>query len=149
MIGISPGLGLKPGQLPDLIDSSMISYAVASENDTGVPGADGYVAGRNSWIKRTEEFLKTYSDPKEACVSGGETKPGSCFDLIHLGPCGEKPYGYDQGKPCVYLTLKKIYYYEVTFRHSGKSTQNGFHLISHKWYLKNFWMLTNPDLQKS
>jgi len=109
LIGISPGLGLKPGQLPDLIDSSMISYAVASENDTGVPGADGYVAGRNSWIKRTEEFLKTYSDPKEACVSGGETKPGSCFDLIHLGPCGEKPYGYDQGKPCVYLKLNKIY----------------------------------------
>merc|ERR1712156_884888 len=26
-----------------------------------------------------------------------------------LGPCGVRPYGYDQGKPCVYLKLNKIY----------------------------------------
>ena len=45
------------------------------------------------------------------------------------------------------MHIEKIYYYEVTFRHSGKSTQNGvpsLHVISHKWYLKKFLKLTNP-----
>ena len=67
-----------------------------------------YVAGRGGWIARTEAFLKTYANDKN-CLKSGETKPGSCFDLNLLGHCGVKPYGYDQGKPCVYLTLKKIY----------------------------------------
>lgn len=108
LIGVSPGLGLKPGQIPELIDSSMISFALKSKDDQGNPGDSNYVAGTQGWVDRVEKFLNTYKD-NEACVKDGEVKPGSCFDLSQLGACGTKPYGYEEGKPCVYLKLNKIF----------------------------------------
>ena len=68
----------------------------------------------------------------------------NCFEIIIRTP--------NSSAKNIPLHIEKIYYYEVTFRHSGKSTQNGvpgLHLISHKWFLKKFLKLTNPDLQKS
>lgn len=108
LIGVSPGLGLKPGQIPELIDSSMISFALKSKDDQGNPGDSNYVAGTQGWVDRVENFLNTYKDNKD-CVKDGEVKPGSCFDLSQLGACGTKPYGYEEGKPCVYLKLNKIF----------------------------------------
>lgn len=109
LIGVSPGLGLKPGQIPELIDSSMISFALKSKADQGKPGDGNYVAGSQGWVDRVDAFLKTYKDDAACDKSGGAIKPGSCFDLNELGECGTAPYGYEDGKPCVYLKLNKIY----------------------------------------
>jgi len=99
LIGTSPGLGLKPGQVDALIDSSMIVFNMKNTADQGKPGDENYVAGTEGWQNRITEFLKPYKD-----CSGSH-----CFDPALLGPCGTPPYGFDQGKPCVYLKLNKIY----------------------------------------
>jgi len=106
LIGASPGLGLKPTQVDELIDSSMIAYNKDSEKDAqGKPGDANYVAGYQGWEDRIDDFLKTYTGNKTHPACTGE----KCFDVSQLGACGVKPYGYKEGKPCVYLKLNKIY----------------------------------------
>jgi len=89
LIGRSPGLGLRPAQSEDFVDSSMIMYNPAEPNSW------------KGWAKRCKEFLdKSYNDtPTESPK----------FDIADLGPCGQGNYGYDQGKPCIFLKLNKIY----------------------------------------
>jgi len=100
LIGDSPGLGLKPAQLNALIDSSMIAFNKDKKDAQGKPHDANYVAGYEGWANRTKEFLAPYAD----CVGA------HCFPLSQLGTaCSTYPYGYDQGKPCVYLKLNKIY----------------------------------------
>jgi len=99
LIGKSPGLGLKPAQLNELIDSSMIAFNREKKEAQGEPGDANYVAGYAGWAERIEKFLQPYKD----CTGD------HCFPLAQLGTaCSTKPYGFDQGKPCVYLKLNKI-----------------------------------------
>lgn len=100
LIGKSPGLGLKPGQVDELIDSSMIAFNKVSKIDQGKPGDANYVSAYTGYVDRIEKFLGTYAD---------QSKCDPCFDPATLGVCGTKPYGYDKGKPCVYLKLNKIF----------------------------------------
>jgi sodium/potassium-transporting ATPase subunit beta len=99
LIGTSPGLGLKPGQVDAFIDSSMIVFNMKAKGDQGKPGDENYVAGTQGWQDRITEFLAPYKN-----CSGSH-----CFDVNRLGACGTPPYGFDEGKPCVYLKLNKIY----------------------------------------
>jgi sodium/potassium-transporting ATPase subunit beta len=99
LIGTSPGLGLKPGQVDAFIDSSMIVFNMKAKGDQGKPGDENYVAGTQGWQDRITEFLIPYKN-----CSGSH-----CFDVNRLGACGTPPYGFDEGKPCVYLKLNKIY----------------------------------------
>ena len=82
-IGKSPGLGLTPGH--------SITF-----NQT-----DG--SSWKRWSDKSKELLKKYEN---AATGKSKAKP---FDLGKLGPCGKDNYGYDQGKPCVFLKLSKIY----------------------------------------
>jgi len=104
LIGVSPGVGLKPGQTPELIDSSMIAFNFESETDQGKPGDANYIAGWKGYADRTKVFLETYND-QEKC----KASPTGCFALSQLGACATYPYGFDKGTPCVYLKLNKIF----------------------------------------
>lgn len=104
LIGVSPGVGLKPGQRDELIDSTMIAFNYESKTDQGKPGDASFIAGWQGWADRTKEFLKKYDD-QETCKS---SKTG-CFSLASLGACATEPYGFDKGTPCVFLKLNKIF----------------------------------------
>lgn len=105
LIGVSPGVGLQPGQLPDLIDSTMIAFNFESETDQGSPGDLNYIAGWKGWAGRTTEFLDKYEKTKETC----KTSDTGCFDTAQLGACATAPYGFNKGTPCVFLKLNKIF----------------------------------------
>jgi len=104
LIGVSPGLGLKPGQPKGLIDSTMIAFNFESETDQGIPGDADYIAGWKGWSDRTTTFLdENYKNQPAGCPATG------CFSLTKLGPCQTAPYGFDEGTPCVFLKLNKIF----------------------------------------
>jgi len=87
LIGRSPGLGLRPAQSAEFLDSSMIMFDPTEE------------ASWKGWSDRSKEFLAKYENAED----------GMKFDLSQLGDCGKENYGYDQGKPCIFLKLNKIY----------------------------------------
>jgi sodium/potassium-transporting ATPase subunit beta len=103
LIGKSPGLGLKPGQIDKLIDSSMIAYNMGKGEDQGKPGDANYIAGTDGWVERITEFL----DPYVNC----DSSKTDCFDISNFGDCADAKtkYGFTAGKPCVYLKLNKIF----------------------------------------
>lgn len=110
IIGKSPGLGLRPGQPKDLIDSSIIVFNKDSKED------GEHVLGWMGWVERSEKFLEDYNNATrneglKACkVKDGTTKKQACMvDVTTLGPCGSGNYGYDAGKPCIFLKLNRIF----------------------------------------
>jgi len=85
IIGRSPGVGLRPNQTDELVDSSIIAFSAIAGNEE----MEGYVS-------RADDFLKSYE--------------GSNFDVkANLGDCAKKGHGFDQGKPCIFLKLNRIY----------------------------------------
>ena len=76
-----------------------------------ISGDANYVSGRDGWVERTTKFLEPYVN----CTKDSSLKPADreCFEPTLLGACySDKPgfsYGYDEGKPCVFLKLNKIY----------------------------------------
>jgi len=98
LIGRSPGLGLRPEQDKLLIDSSMIVFSRESKDDVKTVGEEGYVPGWGGWVDRSEKFLAGY-----------KTESYMGFTVADLGPCGEGKFGYNEGKPCIFLKLNKIY----------------------------------------
>lgn len=113
LIGSSPGLGLRPAQPSDTIDSSMIIF-----NKDSKEGSEN-VPGWGLWYNETRTFLNKY-DPKGKARSEGKLKRCSpsnpstadkaCeFSKAHLSVCGRDNFGYDQGKPCLFFKLNKIY----------------------------------------
>lgn len=115
IIGESPGLGLRPGQPKDLIDSAIIMFNKDSEEDKeekSVPNWQG-------WTERITKFLKDYKGGQEGkdCDAKGAkaTKDLPClFKETQLGDCGRDNYGYDSGNPCIFLKLNRIYGLENT-----------------------------------
>lgn len=85
IIGRSPGVGLRPSQSEELVDSSIIAFKPVQGDEE----MDGY-------IERAGSFLKNYT--------------GSNFDVKEkLGDCAKPGHGFDQGKPCIFLKLNRIY----------------------------------------
>jgi len=107
IIGSSPALGVRPGQTWKLIDSSMINF------NKDVEKSDKDTVGWGEWANRTEEFLNSYKNNTlgQNCAAGAEAPIGDfCkFNPAMLGPCAKGNYGYNQGKPCVFIKLNKIY----------------------------------------
>lgn len=104
LIGVSPGVGLQPGQIPELIDSTMIAFNFENEDDIGNPGDLNYISGWKGWAERSKKFLDKYKD-QETC----KTSDTGCFNTAQLGACAAEPYGFNTGKPCVFLKLNKIF----------------------------------------
>jgi len=96
LIGKSPGLGLRPAQSADFVESSMIMYDPDEQSSW------------KGWAERCKDFLdKNYGDKKPT--------ESPEFKIADLGPCGKGNYGYDEGKPCIFLKLNKIYNLEHTY----------------------------------
>lgn len=114
IIGESPGLGLRPGQPKDLIDSAIIMFNKDSkegQEEKSIPNWQG-------WAERVTEFLKVYKNATEQnrgkdCDAEGAkaTKDQACLFKYQekLGSCGKDNYGYDKGTPCIFLKLNRIY----------------------------------------
>lgn len=109
IIGVSPGLGLKPGQTPEKIDSSMIQYNKQKAENGDI---DGY----QTWVDRAAKFLDDIKEIQqkgelETCSKGkGASDTKACkFDTTSLETCTKPEDAYKAGSPCVYLKLNKIY----------------------------------------
>ena len=94
IIGSNPGVGLRPANSWDKIDSQMF---VLKERDTRRWG------GNIEYANRLQDFLRVYETPA--------TKPYHTFDLAKLGECGQFPYGFVgyEVSPCIFLKLNKIW----------------------------------------
>jgi len=104
LIGISPGMGMRPLQTEKLIDSSIISYLADSKGDVKLD--DGTkIQGWQGWVNRTTDFLNTYNPSADQKVAEGV----KLFDKSILKGCAKGNFGYDEGKPCVFLKLNKIF----------------------------------------
>lgn len=88
LIGVSPGLGMQPSQPAEFIDSSMIKYDSSDANSY------------SHYVEASKNFLgEKYS----------QSAAGIKFDTSKLGNCQPGQFGYDAGKPCIFLKLNKIY----------------------------------------
>jgi len=115
IIGSNPGVGIRPGQADEKLDSSMIF--LAKKTDDMEPTDDKGEGLKNAdWAQRYKIFLEKYKDtdgtttncgnidkknPKEACL----------FDTKVLGKCATHPYGYTTSppEPCVLLKINRIF----------------------------------------
>jgi len=116
IIGSNPGVGIRPGQADEKLDSSMIFLAKGGQ-DTKPTDDKGEGPKNADWAKRYEIFLDKYKDkdgtttdcskidkenPKEACL----------FDPnAVLGDCAKDSYGYLKSppEPCVLLKINRIF----------------------------------------
>lgn len=122
LIGSRPGLGFKPSQHSDNLDSTIIYLntnpyeAPSSKNcdDAGLKNNKGYHC---SMLK----FLETNFNGSTGVDCNGEQDAKNAFrgktwckpDKSGLGECGRAPYGYQPQdntvSPCVFIKLNKIY----------------------------------------
>lgn len=82
-----PGLGMRPKQPSETIDSSMIQYYIGVKPD---PDSE-IVQPAAVWQKRATDFVDSLTDAQKAMV-------GTCATNV----------GYDAGTPCIFLKLNKI-----------------------------------------
>jgi len=120
LIGSRPGLGIKPSQHSDSLDSTIIyldttTYEAPTNcDDAGLKSNKGYHCS-------IQKFLETNFNESTGTDCSGEQDAKNAFrgktwcrpDIGGLGECGGAPYGYQpQGNtvsPCVFIKLNKIY----------------------------------------
>jgi len=109
LIGVSPGVGLNPKQLPELIDSSMIQFNKDSETDT--EGPNGKVAGWGGWAERSNDYLASIKTGGKACSKDNPASDSEAceFKKTVLSNCNIDGAGFKEGKPCLFLKLNKIF----------------------------------------
>ena len=101
LIGTAPGLSIRPRKIPKHLfskDSNLISFSRNHREDRG------NVLGWGFWAIEAKSFL-TSNYENANLTNDNSTR----FNTSLLGPCNTAFYGYDQGKPCVFLKLNKIY----------------------------------------
>ncbi len=116
LVGTNPGLGVRPSQPSETVDSSMIIYNMEEEDLDKAKGIMGY----KSWSERIYSYLDdsnyTTTDPEhlQDCSSirneqeFRQRRKNCEFYARELGPCQHQPYGYESASPCVYLKLNRI-----------------------------------------
>ena len=119
LIGVSPGVGLRPKNSEDLIDSAIIMFNTESQAArTDKQKLTDKVASYQEWTARITDFLKAYKDETKYkhrvdCSKKDKkvTSTHGCkFDVAPLeNHCGGKGFGYDKGSPCVFLKLNRIF----------------------------------------
>jgi len=121
LIGMNPGLGLRPKMAEAQISSSLYVMAAGGENLT--PTNDEGEGEENiDHAVRLRHFLDTYKDTAglEDCSNSsnkirGEDESGCQFDTSQLEKCEQFPYGYvvdfrshNIVEPCFLLKLNKV-----------------------------------------
>lgn len=122
LIGESPGLGLRPKNSEDLIDSAIIMFNMDSKAArTKEEKAKDKVASYQEWTARITDFLQVYENEtvnkKRLDCSEDKVTPlhGCKFNVEPLktfcqGTGGETDqFGYEKGSPCVLLKLNRIF----------------------------------------
>jgi len=104
IIGVNPGVGLRPKQTDKLIDSSIFIFDQA-DVETAPTDDDGEGNLNADAVKRMENFMAKNSNTTNLVTP--------VFDTDTLGSCAESPYGYmpvnGKVEPCLFLKLNKIY----------------------------------------
>jgi len=107
LIGINPGVGIRPLNRDSRIDSNM--FMLQEGDNNMVPTTkDGEGDLNIDYAVRAESFMKVYSK-----ASGDDYLD---FDTATLGPCENSPYGFvgDVVTPCVFLKFNKIWGWNPT-----------------------------------
>jgi len=104
IIGVNPGVGLRPKQTDKLIDSSIFIFDQA-DVETAPTDDDGEGNLNADAVKRMENFMAKNSNTTNLVTP--------VFDTATLKSCAESPYGYmpvnGKVEPCLFLKLNKIY----------------------------------------
>jgi len=113
IIGSNPGVGIRPGQADQKLDSSMI-FLVKDGQDSEPTDDKGEGLKNADWAKRYEIFLKEYENKTntvENCNNIPEGKACQFDPNAILGDCAKKPYGYTTSnpEPCVLLKINRIF----------------------------------------
>ena len=117
IIGKNPGVGMRPGQADQKLDSSMI-FLVRNDNADNPTDEFGEGLTNADWAKRYDMFLEKYDNvtgTNSDCSNIDPEKEACRFNKADLGACGQHPYGYlvSGGKtvvdPCVLIKINRIY----------------------------------------
>jgi len=102
LIGSNPGLGFRPMPPEANIESTLIWYETKKVDP--------------HWLDSLQEFVDSLEDlPRQNRVNCSFDNPAPegkvcSLDLSEFGECiKEKKFGYEKGKPCIFLKLNKIY----------------------------------------
>jgi len=105
IIGVNPGVGIRPSSTDKRIDSQMF---VLRKGDTNIhPSNDQGEGDLNvDYATRMKKFLEVYKNP----VSDGYHQ----FDTTVLEDCEKFPYGFvgETVSPCVFIKFNKIWNWE-------------------------------------
>lgn len=106
LIGSNPGLGFRPMPPESHVESTLIWYKVSESNYA-------------SWTNKLDDFLKPYREPDskfdsitQTCdFETPDTPDRVCkVDISQWSPCiKENNYNYQNGAPCIFLKLNKIF----------------------------------------
>jgi sodium/potassium-transporting ATPase subunit beta len=143
IIGTNPGMGVRPGNSDQRIDSQMFVLS-QGEREGEEPSNYWGDGDRNiDYAVRTRHFLESYN--MEA------TYPYKNFDISELGPCGEYPYGFvanygESVAPCIFLKLNKIWgwvperlaYYDTDW--IPEDLQDHYNYMRDDGNTQNVWM---------
>lgn len=123
IIGVDPGMGMRPLARDERIDSSMIRLDWDNANENPSPDYESEMT--IDWAYRMQKFLKSYENKTGTvdCTSvqglrnTPDDKEPCAFELSTLGACQQFPYGYVKGsapsvEPCVVFKVNKIYNWE-------------------------------------
>jgi len=118
IIGVNPGVGLRPRNTDARIDSQMF---VLEQGDTNIHMSEHEGEGdlNADYVARTEKFLEVYADKDmgERQVAGtNDMESYPTFDLAELGECNkDNHYGFvakkegDKVEPCIFIKLNTIW----------------------------------------
>jgi len=102
LIGNNPGVGLRPKNTNERIDSQMFKLVSSTTDDED--GGDGECDKNACYAVRMRKFLEAYDKP---AMEGYQ----AFNPTAELGPCGTFPYGFTgpNVKPCIVVKFNKIW----------------------------------------
>jgi len=128
IIGVNPGVGLRPRNTDARIDSQMF---VLRQSDTNIHPSENEGEGdlNADYVARTKKFFKNYENTnmgsrekklRDPTATEGDMEKYPVFSTATLGECGEGQYGYvvnppEKGKPanlvkpCIFIKLNTIW----------------------------------------
>jgi sodium/potassium-transporting ATPase subunit beta len=117
IIGTNPGLGFRPMPPESNVESTLIWFEENNEKNT------------EYWVDEIRNFLTGFAENRTKdgkpvnkhgidCTKNNRVEPEEhCkVDLSKFGDCTEaKGFGFERGKPCIFLKLNKIYNWEPEY----------------------------------
>jgi len=107
LIGINPGVGLRPRNSDARIDSQMFVLR-AGDTNANPSHMEGEGDLNADYAARMKKFLEMYD---ETSMGSNSERAYTQFDISELGPCGDFPYGYvgETVAPCIFVKLNTIW----------------------------------------